>query len=260
MKEEKILSTDKIKVNNCISNFLKKIQPQVKQINKVLQEILLPIKDYYSTFECKNIPPEKLKHFTSLYKLYGSYGWSVPMNGTSLVLNYKPRKVSGIDRFMVRFFTKKNVEKSFKYLKTFSYFNCSDIEESYWCYKNKHYKACCLLLFSLVDSLIIKLEKQKETGRRSTNKNIEKIKKFIDNSEEEFIFYACKYYSTYESLLVMYKNGEDFKNQPQVINRNFLSHGMLIKTITKIDCLKVLNLLESVCFLIKKLKVKVWES
>ena len=44
------------------------------------------------------------------------------------------------------------------------------------------------------------------------------------------------------ALKTMFKGGDDFKEQPEIINRNFVDHGMLHRRVTKKEC-KMLFLL-----------------
>ena len=37
----------------------------------------------------------------------------------------------------------------------------------------------------------------------------------------------------------VFEGGKDFKNQPDVINRNFLDHGMMTKKVRKKDCIQL---------------------
>ena len=45
------------------------------------------------------------------------------------------------------------------------------------------------------------------------------------------------------ALKVVFENGDDFKIQPKVINRNFLDHGMLHKNVRKTDCIMLFLIL-----------------
>lgn len=46
----------------------------------------------------------------------------------------------------------------------------------------------------------------------------------------EGLFYA---------LDVFYKGGDDFKEQPDIMNRNFVDHGMLHRKVRRIDCIQL---------------------
>ena len=37
----------------------------------------------------------------------------------------------------------------------------------------------------------------------------------------------------------VFEDGNDFKNQPAVINRNFIDHGMLTRSVVRKDCVQL---------------------
>ena len=53
---------------------------------------------------------------------------------------------------------------------------------------------------------------------------------FFSNLTRENLFCA---------LAVLYANGNDFKEQPAVMNRNFVDHGMLHRKVRRMDCIQL---------------------
>ena len=39
--------------------------------------------------------------------------------------------------------------------------------------------------------------------------------------------------------MIFYKGGDDFKEQPDIMNRNFVDHGMLHRKVRRIDCIQL---------------------
>ena len=66
------------------------------------------------------------------------------------------------------------------------------------------------------------------------------------------------YVNFFSCLEKMFENGNDFKKQPDIINRNFLDHGMLTRRAIRKDCIQLFlvycNMLE-LLDLIYKVKV-----
>ena len=56
---------------------------------------------------------------------------------------------------------------------------------------------------------------------------------------ESMLFTAMFYANLFSCLFKMFEDGNDFKKQPQVINRNFLDHGMLTRRVSRKDCIQL---------------------
>jgi hypothetical protein len=70
-------------------------------------------------------------------------------------------------------------------------------------------------------------------------KAIENVEKRLE-SIEIMGFYQMLMMTNYVSCLKkLFEGADDFKPQPDVINRNFLCHGMLWRTVRRIDCMKL---------------------
>ncbi|MCI9450335.1 MAG: hypothetical protein HFE30_08835 [Clostridiales bacterium] len=122
--------------------------------------------------------------------------------------------------------------------------NCprkKDIKEAIDCYNEKHYKACAMILFSIIDSRVIRLQNKKE--KRMTGVNA--IIKFKDATKQQAtgegkLFLALNFANLFPCLLTMFDDTDNFTKKSTVINRNYLDHGMLYKTVRRKDCIRML--------------------
>lgn len=125
--------------------------------------------------------------------------------------------------------------------------NCprkKDIKEAIDCYNEKHYKACAMILFSIIDSRVIRIQNKKE--KRLTG--VKAILKFKDATKQQAtgegeLFLALNYANLFSCLLTMFGDTDNFTRKSTVINRNYLDHGMSYKTVRKKDCIKAFLLL-----------------
>lgn len=67
------------------------------------------------------------------------------------------------------------------------------------------------------------------------------------------LFFKCK--NVFSCLNEVFEDANDFKQQPLIINRNFIDHGMLHRKVCKKDCIQIfllyynlLKLLEIISF------------
>ena len=125
----------------------------------------------------------------------------------------------------------------------------SDFDEAVNCFKSGNYKACSLILFSLIDSRLIRSqidEERNNGGMRPSGKQAAKNlfgrieSKYIT---ESMLFTVLNQVNILAVLETVFEAGKDFKAQPAVINRNFVDHGMLYRKVTRKDCIMLFLLL-----------------
>ena len=110
-----------------------------------------------------------------------------------------------------------------------------DYKEAKEAYVQKRYKSCALILFSLIDSCLIRCQDNKSNYRPTGDKAVKAIKEKVSNNEDTLfgIMMLANYCACIE---VMFENAKNFKNQPTTINRNFVAHGMLWRDVRQQDC------------------------
>lgn len=119
-------------------------------------------------------------------------------------------------------------------------------EEAITSFHEERYTSCILILYSLIDSIFINSQEVQESGRRKLANAQAKELLDSENLKEVPISLYAKLYVSLNAIKVLFANGQDFKNEPELPNRNFISHGMNKRAVNKIDCIKVLSVLENV--------------
>jgi len=134
------------------------------------------------------------------------------------------------------------------------------LQEAKFCFDNKKYKACVMILFSMIDARLIRLsakqgrEKQRPSGNRAANRLIEHIKQKYDDAN--YLFIVLRLAGLQACYDCIFAGGNDFKQQVPTINRNFIDHGMRWKRVTKTECIQVLLLYHETIKLLDFLNVK----
>ncbi|MBE5968443.1 MAG: hypothetical protein E7255_16065 [Lachnospiraceae bacterium] len=102
----------------------------------------------------------------------------------------------------------------------------------------------------MIDSKLIRLQRDEDrnpkTKRRYLGKRAaDKLQKHIQNEHniEQRFFLLLVYENLFMYIQKVFEDGEDFKNQPAVINRNFIDHGMLMRSVNRKDCMQLFLLL-----------------
>jgi len=102
-----------------------------------------------------------------------------------------------------------------------------------------------MILFSLIDAKLIRMQTEEDKGNKRYRdcgkkavKNIEKrLEQECDINNTFFLMLSYK--NLFACLLTFFDDGNDFKEQPALANRNFIDHGMLTKNVRKRDCIQL---------------------
>ena len=104
------------------------------------------------------------------------------------------------------------------------------------CYKSKNYYVGVMVLATMIDGALIKIQEKKENRRKIGNNVSKEIN--IKSDESWSLEYILDY-----SLIIwlerFFENANDFSNKK--LNRNMLLHGMYEKEITELEFFQLLN-------------------
>ena len=104
------------------------------------------------------------------------------------------------------------------------------------CYKSKNYYAGVMVLTTMIDGALIKIQEKKENRRKIGNN----VSKEINNKSDES--WSLEYILDYSLIIWLerfFENANDFSNKK--LNRNMLLHGMYEKEITELEFFQLLN-------------------
>lgn len=114
-----------------------------------------------------------------------------------------------------------------------------------------------MMLYSLIDGRLIRLQggpkAQKEnpdtkkskrkpvrySGASAVNKINSKYNEIHEDEIESLFFSNLTRENLFCALAVLYANGNDFREQPDIMNRNFVDHGMLHRKVRRMDCIQL---------------------
>ena len=108
------------------------------------------------------------------------------------------------------------------------------------CYKSKNYYACVMVLATMIDGALIKIQEKKENRKKIGNN----VSKEINNKSDES--WSLEYILDYSLIIWLekfFENANDFSNKK--LNRNMLLHGMYEKEITELEFFQLLNVVHN---------------
>ena len=204
-----------------------------------------------------NISESDKARFIESYTKWGELGWTpFPSKGQRIFYTL-PENGPYPDKELLEFYSTLKVEKLFEILKA-KIPNNPDLISAIFCYKQREYKACTLLLFSLIEATLL----QHQTCTAKVGKGgidllkLDYSKKLADELLFDFLRYDC----VFSCLYTIFSKTNDFKNSMTVINRNFVCHGMASREITKKDCIQLFLVLGNLDNLMKEFPHEIPES
>lgn len=198
---------------------------------------------------------EKKKMLIESHELWGKYGWSYNGQTTLGSFNEPPVSQEDADQKMGTYCTLENVHNMVNSLIDAGTAK-DDLNEALFCYENEKYKACTMLLFSLIDERLISrkflgYKDRWKTGGGAINALKEHEKSQMENSV--FLFYLM-FINLIACLSALFKDTNNFTINCDFVNRNYLDHGMSEKKITNLDGFKVWSALYSFVVLFPKIE------
>jgi hypothetical protein len=227
-----------INTQNIVESFQPIIEMQqsfVAQIAKQAAQTLTQLPSFFYT-------EEKMEKMRSAFCKWGEYGWTLPKCAKMSEFMIEPVSVKDANNIASKYCKKEYIQKLFEDIKEIGSVRKSDFNEAVDDYKDKRYKSCACILFSLIDAKLIRMQTEKKQGKlvnRSVGKvAVEKSKEnLLSNSNiENTLFSILILENVYSCLMKFFESGKNFEKQPEVMNRNFLVHGMLTRRVTKRDC------------------------
>ena len=260
--DEMILTLEKINTAvNYLAQFGEKIVAGYIAFDNWWQTEFPKICEAITNVDLPQYTTEKKKELVECYTKWGKYGWTFNGQTKLTSLSSLPLSLEDADQKMSQYCTLDNVSEIAKKLID-SGVNQSDVEEALFCFENEKYKSSAIILFALIDHELILMDFRKKgtkknpegdykTGYSAINEYQNRNEKVYD---ESFLYVNLYFVNIIETLSTLFKGTENFTNEPNMINRNFVAHGMSNRAVTEIDCFKVWSALYSLVVMLPLLE------
>lgn len=226
--------------------------PYLKIINQTLENFGKELSKILSNIAIPTVSEERKSDLLQSAEQWGKYGWTIIPNAPISIYYSAPKDINEADNIALEYCTDETLSSLFEKMNSDNIINKSRLNESILCYEHNLYTPCAMLLFSLVDEKLIKL--QEENERRSVGYGaVKKLKRKIlseqDSNKMLLMTILCK--NILSCAEEMFKDGNNFLVQPNIINRNFLQHGMNQYDVSKKECIQLFLLYDNICKLIE---------
>lgn len=221
-------------------------------LNKFIQYINIP-----------NLNADRIDKLRKAREAWGRYGWTPPPSSPLILFNTLPNDLKDANKKALKYCKEEDMKSLFAKLLDMPHVKRSDAIEAIADFENRRYKSCALVLFGMIDARLIRLQRdedrrkndnRRKTGLGAAKSLFKRIEQEQDVDKKTLIVFS--HYNILECLGTVFADGDDFKVQPDVINRNFVEHGMIIRKVVRKDCVQLFllyyNLLKYLDFIFSK--------
>lgn len=216
-----------------VGEFSKAIYRMTAEFSEVIRKIKIP-----------SISEKKKQELLEIHRLWGHYGWTInPCADEETLFSSMPANKKDADIMALKQCPNKIMEQIFEVLLENKRTKKTDFREAVFDYRHKQYKSCAFILFALIDAILIRLQKKSTLDGKRRNVGLSAVRDAKKRTEidvnTEVLYTALFCTNLFACLQKVFESGNDFRKQPEVINRNFLDHGMLTRKVTKKDCMQL---------------------
>lgn len=109
------------------------------------------------------------------------------------------------------------------------------------------------MLFGLIDAKLIRVQSRSKGKRKVGASAVRQLKSAFEETKDGQVFYTMLFCSNlFASLETIFAYGNDFKDEPDIINRNFVDHGMNHKRIRRRDCIQLFLVLNNLMYFLSE--------
>lgn len=214
------------KIHNNISGILKAFQKIASDYAKIIPRIPIP-----------SLSEKDKQEILESYIQWGKLGWSCFQSAPINFYYDSPGDAKDANAKVKHLCTIQQMENVFNELRH-QKMNHEDLESAIFCFYNKQYKACALILFSLIDAKMIRNQRN---GWKSVGEGaVRRLKEQYEEKKNDQLFHTVLFCSNLFSCLEsLFERAKNFEKEPNIINRNFVNHGMSRKRIRRRDCVQL---------------------
>lgn len=212
------------------------------------------IASFVSAVENISIPTlseERKQEMLESHLRWGRLGWTWFQNAPMSFYDNPPTDMKDANARVKHLCTMQGMESIFNRLRA-QKVNHEDLESAIFCFRNGQYKACALMLFGLIDAKLIRVQprnKKREVG----SKAVHLLKTQFEGNKDEQVLYIMLFCSNlFACLETIFAYGNNFKDEPDIVNRNFADHGMNRRRIRKRDCVQLFLVLNNLMYFLSE--------
>jgi len=224
-------------IQSFVSQFQEIYEPIINSFSEQVRSFI----DAFSHISIPQLSEEDKQRIIDRYMRWGNYGWTGTDFLEQELLDFDPSDISDANLTAKKLFKRDGIDKLFAQMESIASIKKTDLTELKSCYHNRSYKACVLVAFAMIDSRLIRSQGRVE-NRVHGNRGIKQLEKRIKPDTENAFILSLSLLNLYQCLNKMFEDSANFVSQPNIINRHFVTHGMLHRKVYQRDAIQTILL------------------
>ena len=228
--------TFRSEIANLVHSFAQTIQNNWLPYSAQLREMAHQLSNAVVNFRIPTVTEEEQKRLIESSQLWGQYGWTYIPSMPLKMYHTPPENIKAANKLAIKYCSDKEMNKLFKHLEKWK-LHSADLDSAVFCFQNRQYKACALLLCGMIDSKLIRMQ---SSPNRPVGANAVKwLKTSYEDDRERLLVEVLFATNLFAYLGKLFACGKGFMNEPDTLNRNYIGHGMNRRTVRKRDCIQL---------------------
>lgn len=228
-----------------VRNLDQKVKEFTELYRDPISNLLKGLSEFAKTLQGLKLTEEEKEALIQNYHAWGRIGWTInPEMPFNFFHQEPPPEQLKADEMAMEFCGDNEMRHLFEQLHELLDSSCDDLDEAIFCFENEKYKSCIMVLFAAVDGLAIKMQTTDDfNGRKrypvgiTAGRNV--VKRFQTKADDEAFVFALKCGNLLCCMEKMFEFTAGFTLETNVINRNYINHGMHHGIVSRKDCVQV---------------------
>lgn len=227
-----------------LSSAFSEIAKSTEKFTENLVRIITTFSDQIKQIHLPGYSDEEKQKFIESFRLWGSYGWTPPPDMPFFLFASAPQNQKTANSTFAPYCKNSYLYSLFEKIASESRVHLSDFNVAKQCFLQKNYKSCAQMLFSLIDGVYLRIQpsiNENNQWRKAGKQGVTKLKSTLDKStQEQWLFRQLLNINLTSCLYALYESHQGFQNEPiNIINRNFIMHGMGHRKVLRRDCVQL---------------------
>lgn len=225
-------------IKEYVDHSMEMMNETIKYLSSYVEDLVKSL----STFSIPEFSEDDKQRIINRYSSWGAYGWTSTDFLSNELLDQSPKSVEDANRIARGYLNNDGIVKLFEELNKVRSVRKTDLLEMKASFESRNYKSCVLIAFAMIDSKLIRAQGKKYENRKVGNEGIKRLQKRLKEDAENTFLLCFSYVNLFQCLNKLFENSANFAIQPQIINRHFVTHGMLHRKVTRRDAIQTILL------------------
>ncbi len=163
---------------------------RIQQSIEVVYQIGNRLSEILQTIYIPELSEERKEQLRVSHETWGKYGWTQPPSAPDTFLDRPPTGRKDANAKALAYCKNSDMEELFSALLDLPHVKKSDVNEAMFAFRNRQYKSCALILFTLIDARLIRLQRNEDRRKKDNYREVGKgaAKGYLSVSKKSKIY------------------------------------------------------------------------